>query len=325
MNSTISLIALWEVFKHNWWKILIFALVAVLVIGAVTIYFIPKQYASSIEFYIVNVDQNIDYANSTTLMANEYLAQNYIAILKGDKMMQHLSDTLREQADIDLTPKELRQMIAYSTGNTLATFTVTVTDTDPTRAYTIAHHLTEEAPEIVTRIARPGVGEDGGDVVAVKVPVTYTIDELAAALIAIDAAKYNELAQELNKIHENDQQKLMKEDDITVLGHYTEERQNCISPLRLPVENRNPVSPSVTRNCLIAAVLVAIIAYVIYFLLFIFNTTVYTEEDVKSITDLPILGTIPSWHDNDSSSAGYHVSTNTETKNATTDKKETEQ
>lgn len=307
MDSTISLLSLWQVFKQNWWKIMIVVLVVVLIVGAVTIYFIPKKYSSSTEFYIVNVDQNIDYTTSSTLTANQYLAQNYIAIIKGDKMMQHLSEVLRTDDNIDLTPDDLRKMIATTTGDTLATFTVTVTDTDPERAYAIANRLTLDAPGIVTTVAKPGTDVNGNETIQAKIPVTQTMHALANALKKLDEEKYGDLATDLLDVQNSDDDRLLTY-DATITGYYMTEGQLCITPLRLPVQNDDPVSPSVLSNCAISGVLAAVVMYVIFFLLFMFNTTVYTEEDVKALTDLPILGTIPSWHNAESDEYSYAYS-----------------
>ena len=298
MDSTISVSGLWQVLKQNWWKILAVTLLAVILTAAFTALFIPKKYASSTEFYIVNVNQNIEHTDANTLSANEYLAQNYIAILKGDKMMQHLSATLKEKEDIELSPGALRSKISTSTSDTLSTFTVTVTDTDPGRAYTIAKHLTAEAPAIITKIARPSEKGNDGDQFEVKIPVTSTLDELAAALNTIDEKKYGDLADELMKVYtdakKNNDQAVMNH-NATIIGYYQGNVLECITPLRMPVESTSPISPSIIRNCLLVGILVAVAMYAIFLLLYILNTTVYTEEDVKAITDLPILGSIPSW------------------------------
>ncbi len=298
MDSTISISGLWQVLKQNWWKILAVTLIVVMLTAAFTVLFIPKKYASSTEFYIVNINQNVEHFDSGTLSATEYLAPNYIAILKGDTMMQHLALTLKEKEGIELSPGQLRSMISTSTSGTQSTFTVTVTDSNPSRAYIIAKHLTAEAPSIITRIARPSEKGNEGDRFNVQVPVTSTMDELAVALRRIDEAKYKDLADQLAKVHrdarDNNDQLLMSY-EATILGYYEGNVFDCITPLRMPTENSSPVSPSLTRNCLIAGALSAVAMYMIFLLMHVFNTTVYTEDDIKAITDLPILGTIPSW------------------------------
>lgn len=298
MDSTISVSGLWQVLKQNWWKILTVTLIAVMLTGVVTAFLIPKKYASSTEFYIVNINQNIEHFDSGTLSATEYLAPNYIAILKGDTMMQHLALTLKEKEGIELSPGQLRSMISTSTSGTQSTFTVTITDSNPSRAYIIAKHLTLEAPSIITRIARPSEKGNEGDCFDVKVPVTSTMDELAMALSDIDKAKYGDLADQLMEVYTeartNNDQMLMSY-EATIIGYYEGNVFDCITPLRMPTENAAPVSPNLTQNCLIVAALSAVVMYAIFLLMHIFNTTVYTEDDVKAITDLPILGTIPSW------------------------------
>ena len=306
MDSTISIAGLWQVLKQNWWKILAVALIAVILTATFTVLLVPKQYASSTEFYIVNINQNVEHTDASTLSANEYLAQNYIAILKGDTMIQHLVTTLKETEGIVVSPGQLRSMISASTSGTLSTFTVTITDSSPERAYKIAKCLTEEAPPIITRIARPSERGNEGDRFEVEVPVMNTMDELADALKALNAEKYKNLIKQLDDTHgkalSGENKELIGYNE-TVTGYYEGNVLDCITPLRMPVENSSPVSPSVFRNSLIAAALSAVVMYVIFLLLYVFNTTVYTEEDVKAITNLPILGTIPSWQATTTSSA----------------------
>ena len=306
MDSTISISGLWQVLKQNWWRILAVALIAVILTAAATVLFVPKKYASSTEFYIVNINQNVEHFDTGTLSDSEYLAQNYIAILKGDTMMQHLSKTLKETEGIDLTPGQIRSMISTSHSGSMSTFTVTVTDSNPERAYKVAKCLTVEAPAIITKIARPSERGNEGDQFDVKVPVTSTINELAAALSDINKEKYGDLSEQLMDVYKeaitNNDQVLMGH-EATILGYYEGNVFDCITPLRMPIESSAPISPSLTRNCLLAAAMSGVIMYVIFLLLYVFNTTVYTEEDVRAITDLPILGTIPSWQNATTSQA----------------------
>lgn len=291
MDSTISLSALWRIFKQSFWKILIVTLVAVLITAAVTVCFIPKKYASSTEFYIVNVNQSIDYTNATTLNADEYLAQNYVAIIGGDEVLKAVSETLAEQ-DIDLSPKQIRAKLSSSSGSTNSTFTITVTDNDPARAYAIARALTDKAPAIVTQISKPGE-------ITVDVPISNTLDAIADKL----ENSYPEAAAAMKETAESLKSQNIK---TTVVGEYN--RLDCITPLREPVQNDAPVSPNLMVNCLLVGALAAIAMYVLFFLLDMFNTTMYTEEDIKAISELPILGSIPSWKDDNAHTYPYYSS-----------------
>ena len=290
METTITVKGILQILKNTWWKILVVTVAVALLAGLGTHFFSKPTYASTTHFYIVNVDQNIDYANANTLMANEYLAKNYIEIIKGDQVLQHVSDKLLEEESIELSPKEIRSMISTSTADTLATFALTITDTDPTRAYKVAKMLTDEAPAIVTRISKPYE-------ISVNVPVTSTINELADALLAVDKVAYAELAEDLMEIYNTDQKKLQNY-KATIEGFYNRDDMTCITPLRQPVENPNPTSPNIVRNVLLAGILAAIATFAVFFILDFFSTTIHTEDDIKRMTELPVLGSIPEWHPN---------------------------
>lgn len=63
-----------------------------------------------------------------------------------------------------------------------------------------------------------------------------------------------------------------------------------------PTLDTVPDSPNVTRNVMFAACLGAVIVYVIFFLLRLFDMTIYGEKDL-SCFDLPVLGMIPLFPD----------------------------
>lgn len=62
-------------------------------------------------------------------------------------------------------------------------------------------------------------------------------------------------------------------------------------------------SPSVMRNAVIAALIGAVLVYVLFFLRDLFDTTVYAAEDLSRY-ELPILGTVPTFPMTEERSAG---------------------
>ena len=55
----------------------------------------------------------------------------------------------------------------------------------------------------------------------------------------------------------------------------------------------SPVSPNIKRNVALAALIGAVVCFSVFFFVYLFDTTVYTEEDLQ-LYALPILGTVPS-------------------------------
>ncbi|MBE6639246.1 MAG: hypothetical protein E7616_07335 [Ruminococcaceae bacterium] len=54
-----------------------------------------------------------------------------------------------------------------------------------------------------------------------------------------------------------------------------------------------PVYPHVLQTTLLGGILGAILCYAIFFLWYVFDTTIRTEEELKQICDYPVLGQIP--------------------------------
>lgn len=74
--------------------------------------------------------------------------------------------------------------------------------------------------------------------------------------------------------------------EIVGVGHVT--------VLEDPVMASSPDSPNVLRNAVLAAIVGAVLVYAIFFLVRLFDTTIYTEADLARF-DLPILGVVPSF------------------------------
>ena len=282
METTISLAHLWQVFKQAWWKILAFVLVVVIAAGVVTQFMLPRKYASSVEFYIVNVNQSVDYTTSQMVGVDQQLAENYVQIIKSDAMMSQICKKLEKNNELIMTNGQVRSMISHSTNNNASTFTITVTTFDAKLAHKIAFYIAQLAPDFVTEITKPG-----------EISTTVPMETVIATLNDKKDPRYNELAATLQQVSE---QLLQDTGSTRLLVTGTQNRLECIKVIREPVENPNHVSPSLTKICLLSALLSAIVAYLFFLLRALFNTTIHTESDVKRLTALPVLGTIPSWN-----------------------------
>ncbi len=281
METTITLSRLWQIFKNAWWKIIAIALIAVIAAGAVTHFLLPRKYASSTTFIIVNVNQSIDYTMSTMLDADQQLAENYIEIIKSDVMLSRISEALVANDGLFLKESSLRKMISAKTSSSASTFTVTVTASDPTLAYKIACYIADMAPALVTEITKPG--EMSATISWAT--IVATLNEKAEK----NPKKYKDLALAV----EAAALQLTEDKSLTVQG--TQNRLEALQVLRTPTENSTHVSPSLSKNCFIVGAATLVLVYAFFLLRDLMNTTVNTEEDVKRLTDLPIIGTIPKW------------------------------
>ena len=279
MEKTVSLEHLWQIFKNTWWKILIVVLVITTAAGVITEFCIPRKYSSTTDFYIVNVNQTIDYTTSSTLGADQLLAENYIEVIKSDAMMSMIAEKLKTNHELEMTNKQIRSMISASTNNNASIFSITVTAGNPKLAYKVASYITELAPDLVTKITKPG-----------EITATVSIGTIAATLNDKDPLTYGALAEAMQNAADQ-----LKEngDSLTVKG--IQNRLECIQVLRDPVENPNHISPDFTKVCILVALASALLTYAFFFLRDFLSSEIRTENDIKALTDLPILGVIPRW------------------------------
>lgn len=66
-----------------------------------------------------------------------------------------------------------------------------------------------------------------------------------------------------------------------------------------------PVSPNTTRNATVGALLGFVLSCLIFVLIFMFDTTIYTEDDIESFCTLPILGIFSDFYQSRSEKYRY--------------------
>ncbi len=69
----------------------------------------------------------------------------------------------------------------------------------------------------------------------------------------------------------------------------------CVEVLTPPVEDKVADSPNLPLYTLGGGVLAAIVVYVCFLVRSIIAATIVTEEDLRKISELPLLGVIPRW------------------------------
>lgn len=286
MEHEITLNDIFGCFKRKWWKIAIFALVVTLLVGVFTYFFTPKKYSSSIEYYIINANENADYAQTALLSASIYLANDYIDIINGDEIMTAACEKLEEKGYKGFTPNKIRKLLSASTAEDSSIFAITVTDTDPKRAYEIASVLTEITPQMLTDITK--IGER-----TASVPITTSLNAIAEKLekdYAEESKLLYDLATEL------------KENNHSATLTAKLDNKDAVRVIRNPVEPKTHRSPNLVRNCMIAFILGAVVSFAFFVIRSFFNTTIRTEDDIKKSFKYPLIGTIPSWNVNEKSS-----------------------
>lgn len=112
-----------------------------------TVFFIPKSYQSSGMLYVNSRNTtNQTYATGADLnemYAAERLGGNFKVILKTDKFLNYVV----KDTGLDLTTKQLAQMLSVSLIQETEVITITVTCGDPALAHTIASSVLLNAKE----------------------------------------------------------------------------------------------------------------------------------------------------------------------------------
>lgn len=266
MTKEINISLLFKVLKSAWWKILIVTVAVAIAVAAFTALAIDKKYAASTKFYVINTSTTSEYTTTALLSAAEFLANDYIEIIKGDEMMAMVkgklesNQALKDKGYTSFSANQIRNMISTSTSAESSTFTVTITHTDYEVAYSISKALeSTESLEIIKNSVRPSYKSN-----------IYQWKDLNG-----DTVKD---ANEFSTISEADLE--------------------CVKVLRSPADpssNPEPVSPDVIKYTFIAAAITAILVYAAFLISKLADTIIRGEESAKALISETIIGDIPNW------------------------------
>jgi len=117
---------------------------------ALAYYVVPSKYQASALLYVNNssISMGSTSISLSDLSASQTLVDTYIAILK---TRLTLNDVI-EQAQVDYTFEELKNMIGAKSVNGTEIFEVTVTSKDPQEAERIANTIVKVLPDKITQI-----------------------------------------------------------------------------------------------------------------------------------------------------------------------------
>lgn len=148
----IDLLHILEVLLSRVWTIIITGAIGATILFVFSTFFITPKYQSSAMFYVNNNNLNIGSSSfsisSSDISASQSLVDTYIVILK----TRNTLETVIEKSGMDLTYKELSEMISASAVNSTEVFEVSVTTTDPVEACTIANTIADVLPDKISEI-----------------------------------------------------------------------------------------------------------------------------------------------------------------------------
>ncbi len=138
--------------------ILIIALVAGLAAGLLTKLLVKPEYVSYATFYVKSAEQQTNITQQQ-IAAAKSLVDTYIVFLRGNDFLEDVAKT----AEVDYTYSQIRARMTASAVNSTEVFRVSISDTDPKRAYMIATVLSNKAPAMIE-------GVSGGKVSVIDKP-----------------------------------------------------------------------------------------------------------------------------------------------------------
>jgi len=256
MIKEINLKFLIKIFKHFWWKILIFAVVVAIAVGAYAHFTAVPTYSSNVKFYILNLSMTSEYTTQSLISAAQSLSNDYIEIITGDEMTSYLAGRLKELGYGDISSDAIRGMISSRVSSSSSTFEITVTSTDPDIAFEVANIIANESADIVKNTTKPYLKLDYYRISG------YTYDN------------------EGNRVPTYSKIESLDYDSYQIL--------------RFPKPAKQNPDGTVTSTA-IAAVIAAAVAYIYFMMRRLLENVIRTEENIKDIVSFPIIGSIPTW------------------------------
>ena len=152
LNETIDLREIFGVLSRKLWAIILAALLFGAAAFAGTVFLIAPQYESSTLLYVNNSDISVGSTSftisSADLTAAQKLVNTYVVILQSRTVLNEVI----EQAGLDYTYAELKDMISAAAVNSTEVFEIIVKSTSPTEAELIANTIATVLPDKIADI-----------------------------------------------------------------------------------------------------------------------------------------------------------------------------
>jgi capsular polysaccharide biosynthesis protein len=148
MEETISLRELMETLKKRLSLILLIALTAVIVSGAVSFFLLTPVYQSSTQLLVNQSKTEQPAYNTGEIQANLQLINTYNVIIKSPAILEKVI----EKQDLDMTAEQLNGKITVQSQADSQVINLSVQDTDPQKAADIANETANVFQQEITKI-----------------------------------------------------------------------------------------------------------------------------------------------------------------------------
>ena len=152
METEFNLRLMLGALKKNIIWIIAITLLATLLVGVVTL-FTPPTYSSSAKYISTNNKEGDSFAQSALVSAQQELVDDYIEIIKSEKMLASVSEKLKERG-IDYSQERLEKMISGQQIRETSAFTITVKTKDPEHSRIIVQTISENVVEVIDEVQK---------------------------------------------------------------------------------------------------------------------------------------------------------------------------
>ncbi|MFB6804691.1 YveK family protein [Peribacillus butanolivorans] len=134
MEETISIKDIFQTLKKRWKLITLLTLIAALISGAISYFLLTPVYQSSTQI-LVNQKQSKNQLDSTQIRSNIDMINTYSVIIKSPAILDKVIDDLELEQSVD----QLSQKIMINSQENSQIFSLTVQDSNPSKAVEIAN------------------------------------------------------------------------------------------------------------------------------------------------------------------------------------------
>ncbi|MGG1486491.1 Wzz/FepE/Etk N-terminal domain-containing protein [Peribacillus castrilensis] len=138
MEETISIKDIFKTLKKRWKLIMLLTLIAALISGTISYFLLTPVYQSSTQI-LVNQKQSENQLDSTQIRSNIDMINTYSVIIKSPAILEKVIDELALEQSVD----QLSQKITINSQENSQVFSLTVQDSNATKAVELANTVSE--------------------------------------------------------------------------------------------------------------------------------------------------------------------------------------
>lgn len=165
-GKELTLGVLLEVLRKNVVWLLLISVVCGALAGVYTALFVKTEYQGKSCYWVNNISENADYIQSTMVTASSQLAENYTEVVTQKITLEAAIDKYELDQVFGLSRKKtvdyLGRVIKTQHETNSVLFTVTVTDTDPERAFLISKAIQDVFPTVIRDEINKKINQDAG-------------------------------------------------------------------------------------------------------------------------------------------------------------------